>query len=95
MILKSGGIKSLEAAPLLMGIRLWSAGPDKLKNITDMYTDSFFSYGVYSFLNSHIRHARQDTSTAFPIIFGFLRESNLRPWRFCNIVSSKLLSSTT
>jgi hypothetical protein len=77
-----------------MGIRLWSAGPDKLKNITDMYTDSFFSYGVYSFLNSHIRHARQDTSTAFSHHFRFLRESNLRPRRYCNIVSSKLFIST-
>jgi hypothetical protein len=36
-------------------------GPEKVRNITDMYTDSFFSYGVYSFINQHIKHARQAT----------------------------------
>jgi hypothetical protein len=40
---------------------LVSAGPEKIRNITDMYTDSFFSYGVYSFINQHIKHARQAT----------------------------------
>ncbi|XP_023321978.1 liver carboxylesterase 1 isoform X2 [Eurytemora carolleeae] len=36
-------------------------GPDKLDNITDMYTDSFFSYGVHNFLHHHLKHTRGNT----------------------------------
>jgi hypothetical protein len=45
-------------------------GPEKVRNITDMYTDSFFSYGVYSFINQHIKHARQATHQ--PSLYRFL-----------------------
>lgn len=36
-------------------------GPDKLANITDMYTDSFFSYGVHDFLSHHLKKTRGNT----------------------------------
>jgi hypothetical protein len=42
----------------MLNMRILMTGPDKVRNITDMYTDSFFSYGVHSFLNSHLKHAR-------------------------------------